>query len=198
VSSGHLTPKPGGVVRAGASGEGRLGQAGLVCAGRHEEQRSASKHQAVSYAHISRREAEVGHCFGAAEPTGRNEDKPAGDELPGWSADKQKRLAKILEAKAELDVEARAAAEAECEAPVETEVKRIEGSRVGGRTLGAPQTGCDVKVQRNLTEPGSGILNTKHSCSHPLPRPFSEGRPGRALGPLGSTYSFPHRFYLGD
>ena len=36
-----------------------------------------------------------------------------GDEMPDWVADKQKRLEKICQVKAELEAEAKAAAEAE-------------------------------------------------------------------------------------
>ena len=61
--------------------------------------------------------AEVDRWLKAAEAADAEEDKlygdKRGDEMPDWVADKQKRLAKIREAKAELEAEAKAAAEAE-------------------------------------------------------------------------------------
>ncbi len=58
--------------------------------------------------------AEVDRWLKAAEAADAEEDKlygsRRGDEMPDWVADKQKRLAKIRAAKAELEAEAKAAA----------------------------------------------------------------------------------------
>ena len=62
-------------------------------------------------------QAEVDRWLAAAAAAVGEEDKlhgnKRGDELPDWVADKQKRLAKIREAKAALEAEAKAAAEEE-------------------------------------------------------------------------------------
>lgn len=83
---------------------------------------NASRHKAMSYARMKKREAEleaeVERWLKAAEAADREEDKlyggnRRGDEMPDWVADKQKRLEKIREARAALEAEARAAAEEE-------------------------------------------------------------------------------------
>src|SRR5258708_2818660 len=76
----------------------------------------------MSYERMSQREAElraeVDGWLKAAETADTAEDKAFGadkhgDELPDWVADKQARLAKIREAKAALEAEAKAKAAAE-------------------------------------------------------------------------------------
>lgn len=82
---------------------------------------NASKHKAMSYERMKKREAdlqaEVDRWLAAAEAADADEDaahgSKRGDELPDWVADKQKRLAKIREAKAALEAEAKAAAQEE-------------------------------------------------------------------------------------
>ena len=72
---------------------------------------NASKHKAMSYERMKRREAElqaeVDRWLAAAEAADVEEDKlhgtKRGDEMPDWVADKQKRLAKIRAAKAALE-----------------------------------------------------------------------------------------------
>ena len=103
---------------------------------------NASKHKAMSYAHMKRREAElkaeVDRWLETAEAADREEDKlyggNRGDEMPEWVADKEKRLEKIREAKAALEAEAKAAAEAERKARAEEEKGRdAEGGKKSGR-----------------------------------------------------------------
>src|SRR3977135_4123542 len=80
---------------------------------------NASKHKAMSYARMKKREAElqaeVDRRLAAAEAADLEEDRlhgdKRGDELPKWVADKQRRIEKIRAAKAELEAEAKAAAE---------------------------------------------------------------------------------------
>jgi transposase len=75
---------------------------------------NASKHKAMSYERMKKREAElkaeVDRWLEAAEAADREEDERYGDrrgeEMPDWVADKQKRLEKIRQAKAELEAEA--------------------------------------------------------------------------------------------
>src|SRR5579864_4990456 len=94
---------------------------------------NASKHKAMSYERMKKREAEleaeVDRWLAAAEAADAEEDKlygqKRGDEMPDWVADKQRRLEKIREAKAELEAEAKAAAAEETRRREEAEKKRI-------------------------------------------------------------------------
>jgi len=81
---------------------------------------NASKHKAMSYERMKKREAElhaeVDRMLAAAEAADAQDDEThgkakTGDEMPNWVADKQKRIEKIREAKAALEAEAQAAAE---------------------------------------------------------------------------------------
>jgi transposase len=115
---------------------------------------NASKHKAMSYDRMKKREAEleaeVDRWLKAAEAADAEEDKrygdQRGDEMPDWVADKQKRLEKIREAKAALEAEAKAAAE---------ERRVAEGGKKPTKTE------PDGKAQRNFTDPESRVLKTK-------------------------------------
>src|SRR5437588_1995322 len=93
---------------------------------------NASKHKAMSYERMKRREAElaaeVDRWLAAAEAADAEEDRlhgsKRGDEMPDWVADKRKRLAKIRAAKAELEAEAKAAAEEEPRRRAQAEEER--------------------------------------------------------------------------
>ncbi len=132
---------------------------------------NASKHKAMSYHRMKKREAElkaeVDRWLAAAEAADAEEDRAfgkdkRGDELPDWVADKEKRLAKIREAKAALEAEAKAAAEAEARRRAEAEAKRkAEGRKKNGKTPRPPSGKPDAKAQRNFTDPESRILKTK-------------------------------------
>ena len=131
---------------------------------------NASKHKAMSYAHMKKREAElaaeVDRWLEAAEAADVEEDRlyghKRGDEMPDWVADKQKRLEKIRQAKAELEAEAKAAAEAEMHRREEAKVQRkAEGRKKSGRTPAPPKQEPDGKTQRNFTDPESRILKTR-------------------------------------
>ncbi len=131
---------------------------------------NASKHKAMSYDRMKKREAElqaeVDRWLAAAEAADAEEDKVhgtrRGDELPKWVADKTKRLAKIKAAKAELEAEAKAAAEEEARRQTKAEEKRIEeGRKKNGKTPAPPPDEPDPKAQRNFTDPESRILKTK-------------------------------------
>lgn len=131
---------------------------------------NASKHKAMSYERMKKREAElkaeVDRWLEAAEAADAQEDKlygdKRGDELPDWVADKAQRLAKIREAKAALEAEAKAAAEAEGKARAEADASRkAEGRKKTGKTPAPPKTEPDGKAQRNFTDPESRILKTK-------------------------------------
>ena len=132
---------------------------------------NASKHKAMSYARLKKREAElkaeVDRWLAAAEAADAEEDKAfgrdkRGDEMPAWIADKQKRLAKIREAKAVLEAEAKATAEAEAKRRQEAEEKcKAEGRKKNGRTPKPPSGEPEAKAQRNFTDPDSRVLLTK-------------------------------------
>ena len=111
---------------------------------------NASKHKAMSYERMRRREHEL-----AAEDGAFGKDK-SGEELPDWVADKERRLAKIREAKAALEAEAKAAAE---------DKSRAEAAAEGG--LG----GCRILLGG---EP-CGACGTQH-------RGLCRRRPGQARG----------------
>jgi transposase len=131
---------------------------------------NASKHKAMSYERMKRREAEltaeVDRWLRAAEAADTEEDKrlgdKRGDELPAWVANKQKRLEKIRAARAELEAEAKSVAEQEVRRRAEAEEKRIiEGRKKNGRAPAPPSPEPNGKAQRNFTDPDSRVLLTK-------------------------------------
>jgi transposase len=131
---------------------------------------NASKHKAMSYERMKKREAElqaeVDRWLAAAEVADAEEDaqhgNKRGDEMPDWIADKKRRLAKLREAKAALEAEAKAAAEEEVRRRAETEKKRkAEGRKRSGPVPAPPSAEPDSKAQRNFTDPESRILKSK-------------------------------------
>jgi hypothetical protein len=132
---------------------------------------NASKHKAMSYERMKKREAElqaeVDRWLAAAEAADAEEDEiygrdKRGDELPDWVADKAKRLAKIREAKAALEAEAKAAAEAKARAERAAEERRkAEDRQRSGKKPKPPCEQPDAKAQRNFTDPESRGLLTK-------------------------------------
>ncbi len=132
---------------------------------------NASKHKAMSYQRMVKREqeldAEVGRWLEAAEAADAEEDAKfgagkRGDELPKWVSDKRKRLAKLREAKAALEREAEAAAEEKAKAEAVAEEKRkVEGRKKPGRKAAAASSEPSAKAQRNFTDPESRIMKTK-------------------------------------
>ena len=121
---------------------------------------NASKHKAMSYERMKKREAElqaeVDRWLAAAEAADAEEDKlhgaRRGDELPKWVADKDKRLAKIRAAKAELEAEAKAAAQEERRRRAEAEAKRIaEGRKKNGFAPKPPS--AEPEAKRSATSP---------------------------------------------
>ena len=126
---------------------------------------NASKHKAMSYERMGKREAElqaeVDGWLKAAEAADAAEDKAfgadkRGDEMPDWVADKQARLAKLRVAKAELEAEAKAKAAAEQAAREKDDDKPRPG-----RKAAPPSEVPEAKAQRNFTDPESRILKTK-------------------------------------
>jgi hypothetical protein len=101
-----------------------------------------------------------------AEEEGKCGKGKRGDELPEEWARRERRLAKIGEAKAALEEEAREAAkkkQAEVEAKLREREKQEEerGRKLGGRPPQAPdpeQAKPELKAQRNFTDPDSRIM----------------------------------------
>jgi len=115
---------------------------------------NASKQKSMSYSRMKRVEdqlkTEVERWFREAERIDREEDElygvdKSGDELPDWVSNKQERLKKIQQARAELEAEAKAEA---------------ERGRDPDKTGHQPKpTGIPAeKTQRNLTDSGSRLM----------------------------------------
>ena len=132
---------------------------------------NASKRKAMSYERMKTREtelrAEVDRRLEAAQAADAQEDKlhgasRRGDEMPGWIADKQERVAKIREAREALEAKAAAAAAAKAEAERAAEEKRkAENRKRSGPVPRPPSKEPDPKAQRNFTDPDSRVLLTK-------------------------------------
>jgi transposase len=155
-------------------------QAGLVKLGHvaldgTKVKANASKHKAMSYERMGetekKLEAEVQALLAEAARVDAEEDGKygkgkRGDELPEELARRESRLAKIREAKAALEEEAREAAkkkQAEVEAKLREREKQEEerGRKLGGRPPQAPdpeQAKPEPKAQRNFTDPDSRIM----------------------------------------
>ena len=117
---------------------------------------NASKKKSMRYGEMENREQElkraIDEWFDKAAAIDKEEDglygeDRQGDEMPEWVKDKQQRLERIRQAKAELEAEAKAAA---------------EGPRDPSRTRhDAKPTGKpNKKAQRNFTDPESQIMKS--------------------------------------
>jgi len=117
---------------------------------------NASKQKSMTYATMKKLEnrykTEVERWFTEAERIDQQEDElygvdKSGDELPEWVSNKQERLKRIQQAKAELEAEAKAAAEREPD-PDKTGHK--------AKPSGKPSD----KQQRNLTDSDSRLMKS--------------------------------------
>ena len=132
---------------------------------------NASKHKAMSYERMKKREAElkaeVAGMLAAAEAADVQEDEifgkdKRGDEMPDWASDKEKRLAKIQEAMAALEADAKLAAEEERRIEAEKQQQRdADGHKKPGKPAAPPSDQPDPKAQRNFTDPESRIMKSK-------------------------------------
>jgi len=132
---------------------------------------NASKHKAMSYERMKKREAElkaeIARMLAAAEAADCEEDETfgkdkRGDELPDWVGDKQQRLAKIQQAMAALEAEAKLEAEEERRIEAEKEQQRqAEGRKKPGKPAAPPSDEPNPKSQRNFTDPESRIMKSK-------------------------------------
>ena len=137
---------------------------------------NASRHKAMSYERMVKKESELEAEIAAlkararalleqAQATDEAEDElygpdRRGDELPEELARRESRLARLKEAKAELEAEAR-----------EREQARREQMRAEGRKPREPADGRDAfapkpTAQRNFTDPESKIMKTSDGSFH--------------------------------
>jgi transposase len=127
---------------------------------------NASRHKAMSYGRMKQAEpkleAEVEVWLRRAETADRAEDAEhgaelRGDEMPDWVADKQERLARIRDARARLEAEAKTdPSDLDPDGPGPSSGMRERGSRKGGPDAVVPD-----KAQRNFTDPDSRIQPTR-------------------------------------
>jgi transposase len=128
-------------------------------------QANASKHKAMSYDRMKKTEKqlreEIADWFKKGQAEDEEEDRlygkdKRGDELPDWVANKQKRLEKIREAKADLEAEAKAqlAAGVKPEPPDKPDGGGKARRGKSPKANGEPND----KAQLNFTDPDSKIL----------------------------------------
>ena len=128
---------------------------------------NASKHKAMSYgrmeAKITELEAQIKDLMDRAESTDAEEDDRfgkgrRGDELPEPLRHKHSRLAKIREAKAALEAQAREQAAKE---KAKREAENVKRKAKGEKPINhrkPPQDTPQDKAQRNFTDPDSRIM----------------------------------------
>lgn len=135
---------------------------------------NASKHKAMSYQRMVRKEEElkqeIAELLKRAEETDRAEDQAygqgkRGDELPQELARRESRLKKIQEAKAALEAQAKAEAE-RIRQEHEEEQKRRERDGEPPKPGKAPQPSEEPegKAQRNFTDPESRIMKNSEKA----------------------------------
>jgi transposase len=129
---------------------------------------NASRHKAMSYGRMKTTEpklaAEVAAWLAQAEAADKAEDAEhgadrRGDETPDWMADKQRRLERIREAKAQLEAEAAMdPADFDPDGPGPSSGMRERGARK--KASDGPMPPPD-KAQRNFTDGDSRIQPTR-------------------------------------
>ena len=127
---------------------------------------NASRHSALSYAHAQKLEAqlqqEVAELLALAEATDQA-DVPDGMSIPEELERREKRLARIREAKAEIEARAQARfaqQQAEYAAQQQARQKKAKatGKKPRGRPPEPPTAGPGPQDQVNLTDPDSRIM----------------------------------------
>lgn len=129
---------------------------------------NASKHKAMSYKHMVQHEpklaAEVQSWLDQADAADAAEDAQhgggkRGDEMPGWMADRQRRLERIRAAKAQLEAEAKAGpGHAEQDGPGPSSGMQERGARKKTSTDTSPDPTPPGRSQRNFTDGDSRIM----------------------------------------
>jgi hypothetical protein len=139
---------------------------------------NASKHKAMSYGRMKQEEQrlrqEISELMRQAERTDRKEDaqfgNARGDELPDELARRESRLAKIQEAMAALEEQAKEKVEKEQQKQEQQQAKKDDDDQTGqgnpkkrGRPRKVKQAADtpDDKAQRNFTDPESRIMPSK-------------------------------------
>lgn len=124
---------------------------------------NAAKDQTLTLGRMKKNEQElaeeIARWFGESERQDQADDATygtdrRGDEMPAWVSDKQKRLEKIRQAKAELEAEAKA----EAERKKEEDAEKPASNRARKPIVDTPAD--DGK--RNLTDGDSRLLKTTH------------------------------------
>lgn len=131
---------------------------------------NASRHKAMSYGRMKTAEpklaAEVADWLAQAEAADKAEDGQfgadrRGDEMPDWVADKQRRLERIRQAKAQLEAEAKTnPADFDPDGPGPSSGMRERGARKKA-PQGEPPAPPPDKAQRNFTDGDSRIQPTR-------------------------------------
>src|SRR5258708_40116317 len=104
-------------------------------------------------------QAEVARMLAAAEAADSEEDETfgndkRGDEMPDWVGDKQKRLAKIQQAMAALEADAKLEAEEERRIEGEKQQQRqAEGRKKPGKPAAPASDRPNPNAHRNFTDP---------------------------------------------
>lgn len=136
---------------------------------------NASKHKAMSYDRMGKAEAQLEKEIAALLEEAKNVDEEEnakygkgkrGDELPEELQKRESRLAKIREAKATLEAEAKELAAKKAQEVEKKLAKRAEDEvRTGKKRKGKPPVAPDVKMalpeakaQKNFTDPESRIM----------------------------------------
>jgi transposase len=147
--------------------EAGLVQLGLWATDGSKVPGNASRHKAMSYGYmrkeVERLRGEIADLLRQAQQQDEAEDAALGtrrgDELPAELRCREQRLAKILQAKARLEEQAREAAAAERQRRAESEKRARQGQRhAGGRPA---QPGGEVpedKAQTSFTDPELKIM----------------------------------------
>jgi transposase len=136
---------------------------------------NASKYQTMTYAGLSEAEqrlgAEVTRLLAEAERVDQAEDElygpdKRGDELPEELRDRESRLRRIRELKAELEREAREAAEQQAAATKQENEERLRKAKESGKkvkvrlaaAVDPEQAQPAAKARRNFTDPASRMM----------------------------------------
>jgi transposase len=147
--------------------EAGLVQLGLWATDGSKVPGNASRHKAMSYGYLQKEEdrlkAEIADLLRQAQQQDEAEDAALGarrgDELPDELRFRQRRLAKILQAKARLEEQARQAAQAERQRRAESQGRARRGERhAGGRPAKPVSEVPDAKAQTSFTDPELRIM----------------------------------------
>jgi transposase len=147
--------------------EAGLVQLGLWATDGSKVPGNASRHKAMSYGYmtkeVERLRGEIADLLRQAQQHDEAEDAALGarrgDELPDELRFREQRLAKILQAKARLEEQAKEAAAAERQRRAESEEQARRGQRhAGGRPAPPIREEPDAKAQTSFTDPELRIM----------------------------------------